>query len=78
MADRFLSVPDEHEAARYLEPLAFEATYIHRKVGYALRTRPGTSFPLQVALLAHRRDKSKDATAEEIITMRGGFRRATR
>ncbi|MGW6705220.1 hypothetical protein ACWGDE_10050 [Streptomyces sp. NPDC054956] len=32
-----------------------------------------TSFPLQVALLAHRRDKSKDTTAEEIITMRGGF-----
>lgn len=76
MADRFLSAPDEHEAARYLEPLAIEATYIHRKVGYALRTRPGTSFPLQVALLAHRRGESSSATAEEIITKHGGFRRA--
>ncbi|WP_159047383.1 TniQ family protein [Streptomyces sp. XY332] len=76
MADRFLNAPDEHEAARYLEPLAVEATYIHRKVGYALRTRPGTSFPLQVALLAHRRGQSSTATAEEIITKHGGFRKA--
>ncbi|WP_406066263.1 TniQ family protein [Streptomyces sp. NBC_01077] len=78
MADRFLSARDEREAARFLEFLAVEATYIHRKVGYALRTKPGTSFPLQVALLAHRRGESKAATAEEIITKRGGFRRAHR
>ncbi|UQW99181.1 TniQ family protein [Streptomyces sp. RerS4] len=76
MADRFLSAPDEREAARFLEPLAVEATYIHRKVGYALRTKPGTSFPLQVALMAHRRGESSTATAEEIITKHGGFRRA--
>jgi hypothetical protein len=55
IADRFLRSPDEVAASALLGPLAAEARYAHQPVSYNIRRARGTSVPLQVVLLTHRR-----------------------
>lgn len=63
MADRFLRTPDEHAASALLEPLAAEARYAHQPISYTIRRAHGTSIPLQVVLLTHRRGaRTEDIT----------------
>jgi hypothetical protein len=73
MADRLLSTRDEEEAATYLEPLAKAAIGVHPPISYPLRRPAGSSFPLQVILLAHRRRLKGSRT--EIIRRHSGLTR---
>ena len=75
MAHRFLNTDDEEQASHDLGPLAVEAVRRHQPAAYALRTTRGASFPLQVALLAHRRAENRNLSPGQIITARGEYHR---
>jgi hypothetical protein len=75
IADRFLRSPDENAAAALLSPLAAEARYAHQPLSYSVRRAAGTSFPLQVVLLTHRRQASLRDNITEMIERNEGLTR---
>ncbi|WP_223185767.1 TniQ family protein [Streptomyces sp. CBMA152] len=75
MADRFLRSSDENAASALLGPLAEEARYAHQPVSYTIRRAQGTSIPLQIVLLTHRRNARSGENVTTLIERNEGLAR---